>query len=158
MFDIGWSELMVIAVVAIVVIGPKDLPKAMRTVGRWSGRMRRMARDFQNQFNDALREAELDEVKKEVQSLAKIDPLADVKADLKKVETSMASDLAKADPSTAAATTAPAVAAPVPTAAMPAPAAETVTAPAPEPVPATPAVVVPAAANEPAAASVEKAS
>jgi sec-independent protein translocase protein TatB len=158
MFDIGWSELMVIAVVAIVVIGPKDLPKAMRTVGRWSGRMRRMARDFQNQFNDALREAELDEVKKEVQSLAKIDPLADVKADLKKVETSMASDLAKADPSTAAATTAPAVAAPVPTAAMPAPAAETVPASAPEPVPATPAVVVPAAANEPAAASVEKAS
>jgi sec-independent protein translocase protein TatB len=137
MFDIGWSELMVIAVVAVVVIGPKDLPKAMRTVGRWSGKMRRMARDFQSQFNEALREAELDEVKKEVQSLAKIDPLAEVKSDLKKVETSVAADLAKNIPATAAA--APAAIAPAPA-----------SAPVPPP--------VPEAANEPAAAPVDKAS
>jgi sec-independent protein translocase protein TatB len=139
MFDIGWSELMVIAVVAIVVIGPKDLPKAMRTVGRWSGKMRRMARDFQNQFNEALREAELDEVKKEVQSLAKIDPLAEVKSDLKKVETSVAADLAKNEPAAVAA--APAAIAPVP---------------APSSAPAVPAV--PEAANAAAAAPVDKAS
>jgi sec-independent protein translocase protein TatB len=82
MFDIGWTELVVIAVVAILVIGPKDLPRAMRTVGKYSGKMRRMARDFQNQFNEALREAELDEVKKEVQSIAKIDPMADLRKDL----------------------------------------------------------------------------
>ena len=62
MFDIGWSELLVIAVVAIVVIGPKDLPRAMRAVGQWTGKMKRMAREFQSQFNEAMREAELDDV------------------------------------------------------------------------------------------------
>ena len=79
MFDIGWSELLVIAVVAIVVIGPKDLPRAMRTVGHWTAKMKRMAREFQNQFNEAIREAELDGVKKDVEALAKINPSADVK-------------------------------------------------------------------------------
>lgn len=95
MFDIGWTELVVIAVVAIIVIGPKDLPRAMRTVGKWSGKMRRVAREFQNQFNEALREAELDEVKKEVQAIAKIDPMADLKKDLAKTEAGIKSDLAK---------------------------------------------------------------
>jgi len=95
MFDIGWTELVVIAVVAIVVIGPKDLPRAMRTVGKWSGKMKRMARDFQNQFNEAIREAELDEVKKEVAAIARIDPMADLKKDLAKTEASIRTDLAK---------------------------------------------------------------
>jgi sec-independent protein translocase protein TatB len=95
MFDIGWTELVVIAVVAILVIGPRDLPRAMRTVGKYSGKMKRMARDFQNQFNEALREAELDEVKKEVQSIAKIDPMADLKKDLAKTEAGIKGDLAK---------------------------------------------------------------
>lgn len=95
MFDIGWTELVVIAVVAILVIGPKDLPRAMRTVGKWSGKMKRMAREFQGQFNEALREAELDEVKKEVAALAKIDPMADLKKDLAKTEAGIKSDLAK---------------------------------------------------------------
>jgi sec-independent protein translocase protein TatB len=71
MFDVGWSELMVIAVVAIVVIGPKDLPRVMRLVGRWSGKMKRMARDFQGQFNEALREAELDDVRKDIVEIGK---------------------------------------------------------------------------------------
>ena len=70
MFDIGWSELLVIAVVAIVVIGPKDLPRALRTVGQWTGKMKRMAREFQSQFNEAMREAELDDVKKEVEPIS----------------------------------------------------------------------------------------
>ncbi len=69
MFDIGWNELLLIAVVAIVVIGPKDLPRAMRYVGQWSGRMKRMAREFQGQFNEALREAELDDVKKSAEDI-----------------------------------------------------------------------------------------
>ena len=67
MFEIGWTELLVIAVVAIVVIGPKDLPRAMRSVGQWTGKMKRMAREFQGQFNEAIREAELDGVKKDVE-------------------------------------------------------------------------------------------
>ena len=95
MFDIGWSELLVIAVVAIVVIGPKDLPRAMRVVGQWTGRMKRMAREFQNQFNEALREAELDDVKKDVEAIGKIDPLADVRKEMAKVDASVRSDLDK---------------------------------------------------------------
>lgn len=85
MFDIGWTELLTVAVVAIVVIGPKDLPRAMRTVGQWTGKMKRMAREFQGQFNEALREAELDSVRKDVEAIAKIDPLADMKKEMAKV-------------------------------------------------------------------------
>jgi sec-independent protein translocase protein TatB len=69
MFDIAWSELMLIGAVALVVIGPKDLPKAMRTVGQAVGKVRRMASEFQGQFNDAMREAELHELKKQVEDV-----------------------------------------------------------------------------------------
>ena len=69
MFDIAWSELMLIGAVALVVIGPKDLPKAMRTVGQVVGKVRRMAGEFQSQFNDAMREAELHELKKQVEDV-----------------------------------------------------------------------------------------
>src|SRR5690606_15827863 len=86
MFELGWPELLVVAVVAIVVIGPKDLPRAMRFVGQWTGKLKRMARDFQGQFNEALREAELDDVKKDVQALTKMDPLADVRKELASVD------------------------------------------------------------------------
>lgn len=58
MFDIGWSELFVIAVVALVVVGPKDLPRLLRTVGNMVAKGRRMSGDFQRQFNAALKEAE----------------------------------------------------------------------------------------------------
>ncbi|MCK0198849.1 Sec-independent protein translocase protein TatB [Ancylobacter sp. 6x-1] len=60
MFDIGWSEMMLIGVVALVVIGPKELPAVLRTVGQGVGKLRRMAGEFQGQFREALREAELD--------------------------------------------------------------------------------------------------
>jgi len=66
MFDIGWSELLVIAVVAIVVVGPKDLPRLMRTFGHYMGKVRGMAADFQRQFEEAVRDSELDEVRKAV--------------------------------------------------------------------------------------------
>jgi sec-independent protein translocase protein TatB len=69
MFDIAWSELMLIGAVALVVIGPKDLPKAMRTVGQAVGKVRRMASEFQGQFNDAMREAELHDLKKPVEDV-----------------------------------------------------------------------------------------
>jgi sec-independent protein translocase protein TatB len=64
MFDIGASELLVIAIVAILVVGPKDLPVLLRTIGRYLGKMRAMAREFQSQFEEAAREAGLDEMKK----------------------------------------------------------------------------------------------
>ncbi|MBT7979508.1 MAG: twin-arginine translocase subunit TatB, partial [Rhodospirillaceae bacterium] len=56
MLDIGWTEILVIAVVAIVVIGPKDLPRALRTVGQWVGKARAMSRDLQNSVNDMISE------------------------------------------------------------------------------------------------------
>ncbi|MEX0852322.1 MAG: Sec-independent protein translocase protein TatB [Bauldia sp.] len=95
MFDIGWSELLVIAVVAIVVIGPKDLPKAMRLVGQWTGKMKRMARDFQGQFNEAMREAELDGVRKQVEAIGKIDPTAGVRKELAKTSAEIRKGLDK---------------------------------------------------------------
>jgi sec-independent protein translocase protein TatB len=64
MFDIGWGELIVIGVVALVAIGPKELPGVLRTVGHWVGKMRRMASEFQGQFQEALREADLADLKK----------------------------------------------------------------------------------------------
>jgi len=65
MLDIAWSELMLIAVVALVVIGPKDLPKTIYTLGKWVRKARLVARDFQGHLDDMMREAELDELRKE---------------------------------------------------------------------------------------------
>ena len=67
MFDIGWSEMAVILLVALVVIGPRDLPKVARTMGRWVAKGRAMAREFQNALEDMAREAELDKVKSEIE-------------------------------------------------------------------------------------------
>lgn len=69
MLDIGWSEILVIAIVAIVVVGPKDLPKMMRTVGFYAGKLRRAAADFQRQFEEAMAESEADEVRKNLESI-----------------------------------------------------------------------------------------
>ena len=62
MFDIGWSELVVIAVVALIAIGPKELPGVLRMVGQWMGKARNMAAEFQGQFQEAMREAVLPRV------------------------------------------------------------------------------------------------
>jgi sec-independent protein translocase protein TatB len=64
MFDIGWSELVVIGVVALIAIGPKELPGVLRMVGQWIGKARRMAGEFQSQFQEAMREAEVADLKK----------------------------------------------------------------------------------------------
>jgi sec-independent protein translocase protein TatB len=68
MFDIGWSELLVIAVVAIVVVGPKDLPRLMRSFGRYAGKLRRMASDFQKQFDQAISDGEFEELQQTYRS------------------------------------------------------------------------------------------
>lgn len=69
MFDIAWSELFVILVVALVVVGPKDLPKLMRTAGQWAGRARAMADQFRRSFDDMARQSELDELRAQVNKL-----------------------------------------------------------------------------------------
>ncbi len=90
MFDIGWSEMLVVAVVAIIIVGPKDLPRMLRTVGKTVGQMRRAANDFRRQFDDALREAEkeadLDETREALNSIGKIDPLAEVRDEVKSIK------------------------------------------------------------------------
>jgi sec-independent protein translocase protein TatB len=69
MLDMSWGEVMLIGGVALIVIGPKDLPKALRTVGQVTSKLRRMAGEFQMQFNEAIREAELDDVRREVDGI-----------------------------------------------------------------------------------------
>jgi sec-independent protein translocase protein TatB len=69
MFEIAWSKLMLIGVVALIVIGPKDLPAVLRTLGEAIGKLRRMADEFRGQFNDAMKEAELDGLKKDFTDL-----------------------------------------------------------------------------------------
>jgi sec-independent protein translocase protein TatB len=82
MFDIGWSELVLIGIVALIVIGPKELPGVLRTIGHWSAKIRRMAAEFQGQFQEAMREAELADLKKQVdeindsaRNIGRFDPL-----------------------------------------------------------------------------------
>jgi sec-independent protein translocase protein TatB len=70
MFDIGWSELVVIGVVALIVIGPKELPGVLRMAGQWITKIRRMASEFQGQFQEAMREAEMADLKKQVDDIA----------------------------------------------------------------------------------------
>jgi sec-independent protein translocase protein TatB len=83
MFDIGWSEILVIAVVAIVVVGPKELPRMLRSFGKTMGTVRRMSNDFKRQFDEALREAEreagLEDTKKQLHAATK--PLSDIRKD-----------------------------------------------------------------------------
>jgi sec-independent protein translocase protein TatB len=71
-FDIGWPELMLIGVVALVVIGPKDLPAALRVAGYWVRKARTMSREFQSHFEQMMREAELDEVRQELKKVTEI--------------------------------------------------------------------------------------
>lgn len=66
MFDIGWSELLTVAVVAVIVVGPRELPGMLRTLGRTIRQVKQMAGDFQHQFSDALRESEIDELRRSV--------------------------------------------------------------------------------------------
>jgi sec-independent protein translocase protein TatB len=68
MLDIGWIEILIIAVVALFVVGPKDIPKALRTVGIWVGKLRHLSREFQTTVEDAVRDTEIDEVKKQLES------------------------------------------------------------------------------------------
>ena len=70
MFDISWTEFLLIGIVALVVIGPKELPGVMRTLGQWTRKIRSMAADFQNQFQEAMREAEMADLKKQVDDMA----------------------------------------------------------------------------------------
>jgi sec-independent protein translocase protein TatB len=137
MFDFSWSELLLIGLVALIFIGPKELPGVLRTLGQWMSKIRRMAGDFQNQFHDAMREAELADLKKEVDEMAahaaqysNFDPLADVRKEAEMAQRDIEGALAgsTSDPSLQVPATQPPIAEPAAAAAEPA------QAPAQEPV------------------------
>jgi sec-independent protein translocase protein TatB len=86
MFDFGWPEILVIAIVLIVVVGPKDLPRVLRSFGRTTAKLRGMAGEFRKQFDEALREAELDDVKGLVNDARKLDPRNEIKKHLSPLE------------------------------------------------------------------------
>lgn len=96
MFDIGWSEMAVIALLALLVLGPKELPKAMRTAAKWAKKARSLAREFQSGVDDMIREADLEDARqalKQAKSLdidkladETIDPSGSVKAELKELD------------------------------------------------------------------------
>jgi sec-independent protein translocase protein TatB len=83
-FGIGYTELLVIAVVAIIVIGPKDLPRVLRALGRMTAKLRGMAREFQGHLDAAMRETGFEDVKRDLQSIKSINPVADVAQDFRK--------------------------------------------------------------------------
>jgi sec-independent protein translocase protein TatB len=107
MFDIGWSEILVIIVVAIVVVGPKELPRLMGTFGRYAGKLRRAAAEFQRQFDEAMRDTEMAEVKKAMESVRAEAASLDQPVMLPKIDT-------PASPTTPAPVTPPAPAAAAP--------------------------------------------
>jgi sec-independent protein translocase protein TatB len=119
MFDISWGELLLIGVVALIVIGPKELPTVLRTLGQWMAKLRRMATEFQNQFHEAMREAEVADLKKQVedmtsqaQSYANFDPVGDVRRELEttqqQIEQAMTATPPPASPSSSDPASAPA--------------------------------------------------
>jgi sec-independent protein translocase protein TatB len=76
MIDLSWSHILIVLVVALVVVGPKDLPRLMRIVGRWIGKARAMADQFRKSFDEMARQAELDELRSEIDALRRERPLA----------------------------------------------------------------------------------
>lgn len=82
MLDVGWPELLMIAAVAIIVVGPKDLPKMLRSLGQWMSKARSMAREFQRGFDEMAKESELAELRKGIEDLKANNPIADAKREL----------------------------------------------------------------------------
>ncbi len=82
MFDIGWSELVVIAIVALVVIGPKDLPQAFRIAGQWMAKARLLALEFQSHVDEMMRQADVDDMKREFRDMTRVPEFEKLEADL----------------------------------------------------------------------------
>lgn len=91
MFDLGWSKVLILAVVAIVVVGPKELPALLRTVGQFIAQLRRHAAEFRAQFDEAIRSTELDQIKKDVEAIK-----TDAQASLRGIERSIEDDVGSA--------------------------------------------------------------
>ena len=81
-FGVGYSELFVLALIAVIVIGPKDLPKVLRSFGRIMTKMRGMAREFQGHVDSAMKDAGLEDVKKDLQGLKNFNPMTQIKNEI----------------------------------------------------------------------------
>lgn len=124
MFDLGWGELLIVGVVALVVLGPKELPNALRTVTGLMRRARKLAGEFQSGINEIVREAELEDARKAAQSISKgsissaiekaVDPTGEMKSSVKAIEKDVktSAQISPVGPVTPPAVTAPAIAAP----------------------------------------------
>lgn len=153
MFDIGWTELLVIAVVLIVVVGPKDLPPMLRAFGKMTQRARKVAGEFRAQFDEALREADLDDVRQTISDAQRLNPansLREAMNPLRQMGNDIKADLQKAT-AVENKTEAPPVTVPAPSMSLP----ETppVVAPAPEAAPAPAVAEKPKAVRKPRAAA-----
>ena len=150
MFDISWTEFLLIGAVALIVIGPKELPGVMRTLGQYTRKVRSMAADFQNQFQEAMREAEMADLKKSVDDMASdiknYDPLKDARSEFD----SMGKDFEKSLEVPKPAEATPEQATQPPVALTP----DAATTPPPSP-PEEPAPAATAAAEEPATPAAE---
>ncbi len=171
MFDIGWTELLVIAIVLIVVVGPKDLPPMLRAFGKMTTNLRKMAGEFRAQFDEALKESELDDVRKTISDAQRLNPTnalrdainplrqmgQEIRADLQKATQLPTTPLSQTDieaqqavEGTSALDTAPEIPANFPTAAPASSTSAPVSAPAPaQSIPATPEAAAVAAAEKP---------
>jgi sec-independent protein translocase protein TatB len=78
MFDLSWSHILLVLIVALIVVGPKDLPKIMRTAGRWVGKARSMADQFRKSFDEMARQSELDELRAEIEAIRAKRPLTEI--------------------------------------------------------------------------------
>jgi sec-independent protein translocase protein TatB len=77
MFDLSWSHILIFLVVALVVVGPKDMPRLLRMVGQWVAKARGMANEFRKSFDDMARQSELDELRQEIENLRHERPLSE---------------------------------------------------------------------------------
>ena len=90
MFDLfSWSHIVILLAVALIVVGPKDLPRMMHMAGKWAGKARAMANEFRKSFDEMARQAELDELRKEIEDLKKNNPLTEMANSMSKVSAQM---------------------------------------------------------------------
>jgi len=146
MFDIGWGELVVIGIVALIAIGPKELPTVLRTLGQFMGKVRRMAAEFQGQFHEAMREAEMadlkkhaEDIKSSVGDITNFNPIASTQKDIESAfeaaDKGMTSEAPGETPAAALREPAPQVEIDVPLPELPSPVSEKDFAPAEAPPP-----------------------
>jgi sec-independent protein translocase protein TatB len=110
MFDVSWSELLILAIVTLIFVGPKELPVFLGTLGRYAGMVRKQATEFKRHFDDAMREAELDQIKKDVEAMTR-DVNESVMSATRAAESEVNGVKAAMNPSLSDASTAPAPAA-----------------------------------------------